>query len=52
MVSDKIYSLWASQVALAVRNLTASAGDARAMGSILNKEDPLEKMATHSSLLA
>ena len=49
----KIYSLWASQVALAVINLTASAGDARAMGSILDQEDPLGKeMATHSSILS
>ena len=35
-----------------VRNLTASAGDARAMGSILGQEDPLEKMATHSSIVS
>ena len=43
----------ASQVALAVKNLPANAGDIKDKGSILNWEDPLEKgTATHSSILA
>ena len=43
----------ASQVALVVKNLPASAGDVRNTGSILGWEDPLEKeMATHSSIFA
>ena len=38
--------MWASQVALVVKNLPANAGD-------LGQEDPLEmEMATHSSILA
>ena len=41
----------ASQVALVVKNLVASAGDIRDQS--LDQEDPLEKtMATHSSVLA
>ena len=44
---------WASQVALVVKNLPANAGDIRDAGSILSREDPLEReMATHSSVLA
>ena len=40
------------RVALVV-NLSASAGDVRDTGSILGREDPLEKeMAAHSSMLA
>ena len=40
---------WASQVALAVRNPPANAGDIRGVG----QENPLEEgMATHSSILA
>ena len=36
-----------------VKNPSASAGDARDVGSILGWEDPLEvEMATHSSVLA
>ena len=36
-----------------VKDLTANAGDARDMGSILGWEDPLEEeMAAHSSILA
>ena len=43
----------ASQVALEVKNLPASAGDTRDVCLILGWEDPLEsKMATHSSILA
>ena len=45
--------LWASQVALAVRNLPANAGDVRDTGLILESGRSLEKgMATHSSVLA
>ena len=44
--------LWASQVALVVKNLPANAG-VRDAGSIPGLEDPLEEgMATHSSILA
>ena len=32
----------ASQVALAVKNPAANAGDTRGVGSILGREDPLE----------
>ena len=40
-------------VAQLIKNLPASAGDARDMGLSLGPEDPLEKeMATHSSILA
>ena len=36
-----------------VKNLAASAGDTRDVGSILSQEDPLEEeMATQSSILA
>ena len=36
-----------------VKNLPASAGDIRDVGSIPGQEDPLEKgMATHPSILA
>ena len=43
----------ASQVVLVVKNLPASAGDMRAMGSSLDQEDPLEEvLATCSSILA
>ena len=43
----------ASQVALAVKNLLADAGDIRDVGSIPDQEDPLEEgMTTHSSILA
>ena len=43
----------ASQVALVVKNSSASAGDARMRIRSLGREDPLEKeMATHSSILA
>ena len=44
---------WASQVALVVKNLPASAGDIGDTGSIPGSEDPLEEeMPTHSSILA
>ena len=40
-------------MALVVKNLSASAGDVRDVGSIPGWEDPLEKgMATHSRTLA
>ena len=40
-------------MALLVKNLPASAGDIRDMGSILGWEDPLEEgMATQFSILA
>ena len=43
----------ASQVALVIKNLAASAGDVRDAGSMLGWEDPLkEGMATYSSVLA
>ena len=41
----------ASQVALVVKNLPASAGDMRGTGSIAGSEDPLEGMAIHSCIL-
>ena len=44
---------WASQLALLEKNLPASAGDIRDVGSIPGWEDTLkEDMATHSSILA
>ena len=43
----------ASQVTLMVKNLSASAGDLRDMGSVPGLVNPLEEsMATHSSILA
>ena len=43
----------ASQVAVVVKNLPASAGDVKDEGSVSRQEDPLEKeMATHSSIFA
>ena len=46
-------SLLVVLVALEVKNLPASAGDARDAGLILGWEDPLGKeMAIHSSILA
>ena len=45
--------IWASQVALVVKNPSVSAGYIRDASSSLGREDPLEKgMATHSSILA
>ena len=45
--------MWASQVALAVKNPPANAADARDAGLIPGWEDPLEEsMATHSSIFA
>ena len=46
--------LWASQVALGVKNLPANAGEVRDVNfDHLVGEDPLEEgMATHSSILA
>ena len=42
-----------SQVALKIKNPSASAGDIRDMGSIPGQEDPLEAgMATYSNILA
>ena len=44
---------WASQVALMIKNLPASAKDMKDKGSILGWEDPLEEViATHSSIHA
>ena len=44
---------WASQVALVVKKLAASAGDMETWVRSLGREDPLEKqMVTHSSILA
>ena len=44
---------WASQAALAVKNLPASAGDIEMWVQSLGQGDPLEwEMATHSSALA
>ena len=44
---------WASQVVLVVKNLPASLGDIRDVGSIPGSEDSLEEgMATYSSILA
>ena len=46
-------NIWASQVALVVKNPTANTGDLRDVGQSLNWEDPLEKdMATHITVLA
>ena len=43
--------IWASQVALVVKNPPASAGRCKRLG--FHREDPLEEgMATHSSILA
>ena len=48
-----MYSVWASQMALVVKNLPANGGDIIDLGSILGQEDSLEEgMATHSSILA
>ena len=45
--------IWASQVALVVKNSPANAGDTRDLGSIPELEDYLEEsMATHSGILA
>ena len=44
---------WASQVALVVKNLPASAGGVRDVGLTPVSDDPLEEeMATHYSVLA
>ena len=43
--------VWASQMALVVKNPPANAGDIRNVGLIPGQEDPLgEDMATHSSI--
>ena len=45
--------IWASQVALVVKNLPANAGDAADLGWSLGWEDSLEEgMAIHSHILA
>ena len=45
--------LWASQVALVVKNLPANAGDVRLGFDLWVREDPLEEgMSTDSSILA
>ena len=48
-----LYVIWARHAVLVVKNLHANAGDARDVGSISGREDPLEEgMAIHSSILA
>ena len=42
--------MWASQVVVVVKNLPANAGDWGDPSQ--GQEDPLEEMATHSSILA
>ena len=43
---------WASQIALAVKNLPAKAGDVRDGVQSLGREEPLqEEVATHSNIL-
>ena len=45
--------IWASQVALVVKNMLANTGDIQDAGLSLGQEDPLdEHMAIHSSILA
>ena len=45
--------VWASKVALVVKNMLAKAEDIRVVGSIPGLKDPLEEgMTTHSSILA
>ena len=41
-----------SQMVLVVKNFPANEGDIEDMGQSLSREDPLEDMATHSSILA
>ena len=49
----EVYLIWASQVALVVKNVAANAGDVRHAASIPGKGRYLEKgMATLSSILA
>ena len=49
----KTVCIWASQMALVVKNPPASAEDVRDLDSFLGEEDPLEEgMAAHSSILA
>ena len=51
--SSSIVSIWASQVALVVKNLPAHAGDKRDLGSILGLgRSSGEVMAIHFSILA
>ena len=46
-------SIWASQVALVVKNPSANTGDRETCVRSLSQEDPLEEgMANHSSILA
>ena len=48
-----VYIIWASQMVLVVKNLSANAGDINDAIQSLGQEDPLEEgMATHSSILA
>ena len=45
--------IWASHVALVIKNPPANAGDVRDTGWPLGQEDPLEEgTATHSSIVA
>ena len=49
----KTICIWASQMALVVKNPPANAEDVRDLDSFLGEEDPLEEgMAAHSSILA
>ena len=51
--STTVRKLRASQVALVVKDLTASTGSVRELGLTLGQEDPLEKeMATDSCIVA
>ena len=46
-------SIWASQVALVVKNLPANVGDIEMQFQSLSGEDPLEEgLAIHSGILA
>ena len=45
--------IWASHIALVIKNPPANAGDVRDAGWPLGQEDPLEEgTATHSSIVA
>ena len=50
---DHMVTTGASQVVLEIKNLPASAGEVRDVGSIPGSEDPLEEsMAAHFTILA
>ena len=50
--TEQLTLFWTSQVVLVVRNPPANAGDVRDEVWSLGRVDPLEGMATHSSILA